>query len=95
MDMWKVILSAALFSGGAVLPAATVQLKDQASVSGTILAQKPDEVVIDIGYTVLVIPLSQILHLLNDSAPDAKAPAAAKPAAVRIRPAPAASGPIL
>jgi serine protease Do len=88
MDMWKVILSAALFSGGAVLPAATVQLKDQASVSGTILAQKPDEVVIDIGYTVLVIPRSQILHLLNDSAPDAKAPAAAKPAAAAQLPFP-------
>jgi serine protease Do len=79
--MCKVILCAALFLGGAALPAATVQLKDQASVSGTILAQKPNEIVIDIGYTVLVIPRNQILQLLNDNAPDVKAPAVVPPSA--------------
>ena len=79
--MCKVILCAALFLGGAALPAATVQLKDQASVSGTILAQKPNEIVIDIGYTVLVIPRNQILQLLNDNAPDVKVPAVVPPSA--------------
>jgi len=91
--MCKVILCAALLVGGAALPAATVQLKDRASVSGTILAQKPDEVVIDIGYTVLVIPRNQILELLNDNTTDAKAPAAVPPVAAMpelpVAPAPA------
>jgi len=75
--MWKLILCAPLLLGGIALPAATVQLRDQASVSGKILAEKPDQIVVDIGYTVLVIPRSQILSLLNDnaSAPDAKLPA--------------------
>jgi serine protease Do len=50
-----------------VAPAATVELKGKASVTGTILANKRDEIVVDIGYTVLVIPKSQVLKLLNDS----------------------------
>ena len=46
--------------------AATVQLKDKASVTGTILADKADQVVVDIGYTTLVIPRSQILQVLKE-----------------------------
>ncbi len=38
----------------------TVQLKDQASVTGKILTEKPDAVVVDVGYTVLVIPKDAI-----------------------------------
>jgi serine protease Do len=75
------ILCGALLLGGFALPGATVQLKDKASVSGTILAQKPDEIVIDIGYTVLVIPRSQILKLVNDNAPASKITAALAPVA--------------
>jgi len=79
--MCKIILCAALLLGGFALPGATLQLKDKASVSGTILAQKPDEVVIDIGYTVLVIPRSQILNLINDKTPGAKITASVPPVA--------------
>src|SRR5690349_11199297 len=39
----------------------TIQLKDQAEVVGKILAEKRDQVAVDIGYTVLVIPRNQIL----------------------------------
>jgi serine protease Do len=73
--MWKKILCLALLAGGFALPAATVQLKDKASVSGAILAEKPNEIVIDIGYTVLVIPRNQILELVNDATPGATSPA--------------------
>ena len=38
----------------------TIQLKDKAAVTGKILADKPDEVVVDVGYTVLVVPRSSI-----------------------------------
>jgi serine protease Do len=41
-----------------------VQLKDNAEVSGKILAEKRDQVAIDIGYTVLVIPRNQIEKIL-------------------------------
>jgi len=57
-------------------PAETIQLKDKATVSGRILAEKHDQVVVDIGYTVLVIPRNQIAKI---SKPDVPEPAA-KPA---------------
>lgn len=79
--MWKQIVLVPLLLGGLALPAATVQLKDKASVSGTVLAVKSDEIVVDIGYTVLVIPRSQILQLLNDNAPEVRSAAPAPPVA--------------
>jgi serine protease Do len=45
-----------------------LQLKDNASVSGKILAEKKDQVAIDIGYTVLVIPRNQIHKISRESA---------------------------
>jgi len=48
----------------------TIQLKDKASVSGKVLAEKHDQVAIDIGYTVLVIPRSQILRILKTDVPE-------------------------
>ncbi len=82
----------ALLLSGMALSAATVQLKDKASVSGTILAVKSDEIVIDIGYTVLVIPRSQILPLLGDEAPAPRSPALA-PAVAAVTEAPVAPPP--
>lgn len=38
----------------------TIQLKDSASVTGKILVEKPDSVVVDVGYTVLVVPRTAI-----------------------------------
>ena len=38
----------------------TIQLKDKAAVSGKILSEKPDSIVVDVGYTVLVIPRGSI-----------------------------------
>jgi serine protease Do len=50
-----------------------VQLKDNAQISGKILAEKRDQVAIDIGYTVLVIPRNQIEKILHaDTAPASK-----------------------
>jgi serine protease Do len=60
-------------------PAATVELKGKASVTGTILAEKRDQIVIDIGYTVLVIPRSQVLKLLHDNEAAARSMAAPAP----------------
>src|SRR6266566_4893227 len=41
--------------------AETVELKDKTAVTGRILAEKRDQLVVDIGYTVLVIPRDQVV----------------------------------
>ena len=43
----------------------TLQLKDKASITGKILSEKRDQVAMDVGYTVLVIPRSQITKILK------------------------------
>ena len=47
----------------------TIQLKDRASIAGKILAEKPDQVAVDVGYTVLVIPRSQVVKILRAESP--------------------------
>jgi serine protease Do len=53
-------LAALLVCGAPGVYADTIQLKDQDAVTGKILAQKPDSIVVDVGYTVLIIPRSVI-----------------------------------
>jgi len=43
-----------------------VQLRDKATVTGTILAEKRDAVVVDLGYTVLTVPRNQIVKIVRD-----------------------------
>ena len=64
----------AAFCGAELSRADTIQLKDQAAVVGKILAEKHDQVVVDIGYTVLVIPRGQITKIsqANAAAPATK-----------------------
>jgi serine protease Do len=50
----------------------TIQLKDKAAVSGKILADKRDQVVVDVGFTVLTIPKSYISKISPDVAPETK-----------------------
>jgi serine protease Do len=45
----------------------TIQLKDKASISGKILAEKRDLVFVDVGYTVLSVPRNQIAKVTKDS----------------------------
>jgi serine protease Do len=84
--MLKLILCVSLLLGVVTLRATTVtvELKGNAAVTGTILENKRDQIIIDIGYTVLVIPKSQVVKLLDASAKAAKAVAApAEPAVER------------
>ena len=47
-------------------------LKSQATLTGVILAEKPDQIVLDVGYTVLVVPRGQITRIKRKKeAPDA------------------------
>ena len=59
---------AALLAGGAQLNFAdTIQLKDQDAVTGKILTEKPDSVVVDVGYTVLIIPRTVISRVIKSN----------------------------
>jgi serine protease Do len=54
---------ALVFCAASVACADTIQLKDKAAVTGKILAEKSDSVVVDVGYTVLVIPRSDVTKI--------------------------------
>ncbi len=64
--LWSLVLLGA----STAAPADTIQLKDKAAVTGTILSEKQDQVAVDVGYTVLLIPRQQILRISKGSAPE-------------------------
>src|SRR5258705_11776066 len=57
----------------------TIQLKDKASVVGKVLAEKRDQVAVDIGYTVLTIPRNQIVKISRTDKPEAAVTATKTP----------------
>ncbi len=57
-----------IFCAANLATADTLQLNDKAAVTGKILAEKPDSVVVDVGYTVLVVPRSSIANLAKTDA---------------------------
>ena len=73
------VLPALMFCAATLACADTVQLKDKDAVTGKILAEKPDAVVVDVGYTVLVIPRSDVEKI-------SKAGEVLPPAAAAINP---------
>ena len=80
-----VCLSALVACGVASASADTIQLKDKAAIVGTVLTEKADQIAVDVGYTVLVIPRSQIVKIVKGdvlSAPAAKQPHGQKTASV-------------
>ncbi len=56
-----------------------VFLKEKGTVSGKILAEKKDQVVIDVGYTVLVVPRDQVSRILRAADPAKSTTEDAKP----------------
>jgi serine protease Do len=66
-----------LCGGAAAPPADIIQLKDKAAVTGKILIEKRDQVVVDIGYTVLTIPRNQIVSISTAEAPALRSKTAA------------------
>src|SRR3954471_12583088 len=69
----------ALLMAGAVW-ADTVLLKDKASVSGKVLAEKHDQVVVDLGYTVITVPRNQIVRVTRSDKDAAMQPQVVAPA---------------
>ena len=56
----NLVLAALLVTGVSGAVADTVQLKDAAAVTGKILVEKTDSLIVDLGYTVLVIPRAAV-----------------------------------
>ena len=56
MSFKKYLVLPLIFCAAHFASADTIQLKDSSAVTGKILAEKPDSVVVDVGYTVLVVP---------------------------------------
>ena len=44
----------------------TLQLRDKASVTGRIIAEKPDSLFVDVGYTVITVPRAQVVEILKE-----------------------------
>ncbi len=61
------VFAAMLVCGVQSIFADTIQLKDKSAVSGKILAEKSDSVVVDVGYTALVIPRNAISKISKAS----------------------------
>src|SRR6266511_4182595 len=84
----RIATVAALMGGLSVAPAEVVLLKDKVTVIGKILTEKKDLVVVDLGYTVLPIPRSQIIRVVKEEEKEVKptkgkaSPAAPGPASV-------------
>ena len=76
MMQTKCFTLAAVFTAALGLASADViELKDKASISGRILAEKRDAVIVDVGYTALVIPRSAVAKISpGDSADALKTP---------------------
>src|SRR5580698_5370636 len=73
-------MAALLGCGTSFIFADTIQLKDASAVTGKILAEKSDSLVVDVGYTALVIPRSAITSVTKAAAVNAASLATASAA---------------
>ena len=62
------LVAALLGCGTSSIFADTIQLKDASAITGKILAEKSDSLVVDVGYTALVIPRSAITSVTKAAA---------------------------
>jgi len=72
-------LAVLLAAGLPSAPADVVELKDQSAITGKVLAEKREAVIVDVGYTVLVIPRSAITKISLGEAAAAPATKASEP----------------
>ncbi|MCP5523171.1 MAG: trypsin-like peptidase domain-containing protein [Verrucomicrobiales bacterium] len=68
--MLKVSLSllAAVVAGALPVAGEVLQLRDGASLTGRVLAEKPAYYVVDLGYTVLMVPRESVVEVMDEAA---------------------------
>jgi serine protease Do len=77
MSLKQHLVLAALLGGGtSYIFADTIQLKDASAITGRILAEKSDSIVMDVGYTALVVPRSAITGVSKAAAVNSLNPVA-------------------
>src|SRR6059058_2800989 len=74
------LFSALVFCGMQTVPADTIQLREKAAITGKILSEKRDQIAVDVGYTVLVIPRNQVAKILKTDDAELPTKVIAKPA---------------
>jgi len=89
----RIIAALVLLASITVGSAETILLRDKTSVTGKILAEKKDQLVVDLGFTVLVVPRNQVARITHDDAPATKINATPKSPALSTLP-PAITAPI-
>ena len=70
MLLRSTVLALLILVGAPATFAEVLQLKDKAAVAGKILAEKRDQVIVDLGYTVLAVPRSQIIRIVKGDSLD-------------------------
>ncbi|MEI7732045.1 MAG: trypsin-like peptidase domain-containing protein [Verrucomicrobiota bacterium] len=61
-----------LLGATAGMNAEVIQLKDKAAITGKIIAEKKDQVFVDLGYTMLAIPRNQISKIIKNDPLEAR-----------------------
>src|SRR5207249_1455147 len=59
------LFSALAFCGLQTVTADTIQLQEKAAITGKIVSEKRDQIAVNVGYTVLVIPRNQVAKTLK------------------------------
>lgn len=90
MSIRSTALSLLLVLSAPATFADVLQLKDKAAVAGKILAEKRDQVFIDLGYTVLAVPRNQITRIVKGESLDRDTHQA--PVAIVVSPSDSKSG---
>lgn len=67
--MFRRFIAASLMAASVAARAEVIQLKDNAAITGRILAEKTDQIVVDVGYTVLVVPRGQVEKIVRQETP--------------------------
>ncbi len=80
MLRWPTQYAAVVFGVAWTATADVIHLKDQAALTGTILAEKPDQLVVDIGYTVLLVPRDRVDRIVRSEAAQPPQETPAEPA---------------
>jgi serine protease Do len=84
MMQFRIVALLALVAGVCGALADTLQLKDDAALTGRILAEKEGQVFVDLGFTVLAVPRTAIEQITRGSAPPAVAATSEVPAPGRL-----------
>lgn len=79
----------ALLATLATVPGDEVQLRDQSAVIGRVIAEKPDQVFVDLGYTVIGVPRAQIVKVVKSAEKGAPTKGTKKPGESTAKAAPA------